>query len=136
MLNDKNIIQVSKKNQCMTFSENVMKNLCFLTVNILTTQRVASVINDDENGIIYFSTNQIQNKLESTPEDNSIEKGSLEKQNYNDFHYKCGHYGDEKMRAMAKRMGFRLTGRSLCCDTCYLIETKAKAIPKTTEKRF
>ena len=65
---------MSKKNQRMTFSENVKKNLCFLTANISTTQLVASVINEDDNGIIYFSTNEIQNKLKSTPEDNSIEK--------------------------------------------------------------
>ena len=96
MLNDKNIIQVSKKNQRMTFCENVKKNLCFLTANILTTQLVASVINEDENRIISFSTNQIQNKLESTPEDNSDEKGSLETWNYNDFHDKCVHHGFEK----------------------------------------
>ena len=120
----------------MPFCENVKKNLCFLTANISTTQLVASVINEDDNVIISFSTNQIQNKLESTPEDNSIEKESLETWNYNDFHDKCGHHGDEKMRAMAKRMSFRLTGKSSSCDACSLIKAKAKAIPKTTEKRF
>ena len=109
MLNDKKSIKVSKKNQRMTFCENVKKNLCFLTANISTTQRVASVINEDENGTIYFLTNQIQNKLLSTPEDNLIEKGSLETWNYNDFDDKFGHHGDEKMRAMAKRMCCRLT---------------------------
>ena len=38
---------------------------------------MASIFNEDENGIISISTNQIQNKLESTPEDDSNEKGSL-----------------------------------------------------------
>ena len=36
---------------------------------------------------------------------------------------------------MAKRIGFRLTGKSSSCDACSLIKSKAKAIPKTTEKK-
>ena len=52
---------------------------------------------------------------------------------YNGFHNKFGHHGDVKLRLIAQRLGYKLTGKSDSCDACNLIKTKAKSVPKITK---
>ena len=51
---------------------------------------------------------------------------------YNDFHNKFGHHGNERLTAMATKFGYKLIGTAKPCDACSLVKSKAKSVPKTS----
>ena len=53
--------------------------------------------------------------------------------NYNEFHGKMGHFGDEKTRVLAKKHDIKLVGNIRNCQACNTVTAKAKPIPKATK---
>jgi hypothetical protein len=57
------------------------------------------------------------------------------KRDINVFHQECGHTGKTKTMATAKRLGYKLTGKWIECESCAKGKAKKKNIKKTTDKK-
>ena len=115
MVNGKKTIEMTKHGAKFIFYEQERKNLCFLTAKIVDNQFVGNVIDT---------------KKDRSPKTDHQELSSWP---YDDFHDKFGHHGDAKLRLIAQRLGYKLTGKPSACDACNLIKSKAKAIPRMTK---
>ena len=52
---------------------------------------------------------------------------------YNEFHDKMGHFGEERLRALAKSKGVKLIGVVKSCNACNAVSAKARPIPRMTK---
>lgn len=133
----KKLIQITKNNTRLIFEEGDKKNLCFLQATIEDSSIVANVTIEDED-----THTNLTNNVDATKPSEALKnktkapkKCILKTWDFNDFHDKMGHHGEETLCLQAKQLGYRLIGNRNNCDACDLIKTKAKAIPKQTHNK-
>ena len=79
------------------------------------TRRVSKIINDD----VSTSANQ----------------DTVRKITYTKLHAHLGHPGPDRIRATARKLGFKGTGRADSCVDCAEAKAKQKSVSKTTETK-
>ena len=140
--NKKKIIQVTKKDKRLIFEEGDKKNLCFLSATTEKSMLITSITEDQWEDSMIPSLTPVENSTisntakitqESKPVKITTTKNALKKWNYNEFHDKMGHHGEEMLCFWAKQLGYQLVGERNACDACNLVKTKARAIPKVTK---
>ena len=52
-----------------------------------------------------------------------------------DLHERLGHMADNKMRKIAKSMGWKVTGTLKKCENCTLVKQRQKNVPKTNDNK-
>ena len=58
---------------------------------------------------------------------------SLKDWNFNDFHNKFGHHGEQRLQIIGKDLGYNLVGTVSKYDACALIKSYAKPISRTSK---
>ena len=131
--NNKTFIHMTKDGNRLVFIEGTKKNLCYLKARTVDTQLIANVMDTDEQKP--EDKDAVTKNRKTVTFDKSystIPSKKLLTCDYNVFHDKIGHHGDEKTRAIAQYLGYKLTGTKKSCNACNLIKAKAKSIPRST----
>ena len=105
-----------KDNTCFTFVEHKnRKNPCFLNTSVSNCNLIASIDTDKPK-------TEILDRVDG-----------LQPWDFNNFHNKFGHHGEQWLQSIAKTLGYDLKGPVSKCDTCALIKSYAKPIPRTSQ---
>ena len=104
----KKIIYMEKDNKIFEFHERSKTNLCFLMAMLIDNLPIVNAVTES--------------------------KSSKNKEwEFDDFHNKFGHHGENYLRAFANKLGYTLIGNVSNCDACDIVKTKAKPIPRITK---
>ena len=118
-LDSKRVIYMSKNDATLTFEED-NRNLFYLKAKVVKTS------------IIESRVNPVVNLYETEDSKSNDVKNDLGTYPYNVFHDKFGHFGEARLRKMAKMKGFKLTGEIVPCDACGIVKSKAHPILKSS----